>query len=238
MSTINNRKKYLVIIPAYNEAGAIFNTVKDIEKNAKSFDYVVINDCSKDNTKKILEENNINHINLSINSGIGAAVQTGYQYAREYGYEAAVQVDGDGQHSASYLEKMAEILEKDNVDMVIGSRFIEKSGFQSTGLRRVGIKFFTLWIKLLTGQIVTDPTSGMRLCKKEIVNLFAEDYPKDYPEPETVVSVLKLGYKVKDMPVKMKERQSGTSSISLKKAVYYMIKVPLACLFAAIRKKM
>lgn len=236
MVDINNRKKYLVIIPAYNEEGAILDTVKDIERNAKSFDYIVINDCSVDNTKKILEDNNLNHINLSINSGIGAAVQTGYQYAREYHYMAAVQIDGDGQHKASYLEIMAKTMEEEHVNMVIGSRFIENEGFQSTGLRRIGIKFFTWWIKLLTGQLVTDPTSGMRLCDNKIIDIFASYYPKDYPEPETVVSVLKLGYTIKDIPVEMKERQSGKSSISLNKAVYYMIKVPLACLFAALRK--
>jgi hypothetical protein len=118
--------------------------------------------------------------------------------------------------------------------MVIGSRFIEKNGFQSTGLRRVGIRFFTWLIKILTGATVTDPTSGMRIVDRKIIAIFAEDYPKDYPEPETAVTIVKRGGKILEIPVEMKARESGVSSISLRRSVYYMIKVPLACFMAAI----
>ncbi|MBQ1821871.1 MAG: glycosyltransferase family 2 protein [Lachnospiraceae bacterium] len=230
----DEKKKRLVIIPAYNEEGAILKTVRDIEAKAGSFDYVVINDCSKDHTRQILEENGLNHVNLPMNSGIGAAVQTGYIYAAENGYEMAIQVDGDGQHDAAFLERMAEILEESDANMVIGSRFIKNEGFQSTGLRRLGIRFFTWWIKRLTGEVVTDPTSGMRLADRKVIELFAKDYPRDYPEPETAVTVLKAGYKIKEIPVEMRARESGKSSISMKKSIYYMIKVPLACLVAAV----
>ncbi|MBQ1548061.1 MAG: glycosyltransferase family 2 protein [Lachnospiraceae bacterium] len=229
----SDRRKCLVIIPAFNEAGAILNTVRDIEKNAPSFDYVVINDNSFDGTREILEENSINHVDLPINSGIGAAVQTGYLYASRYGYTAAIQVDGDGQHDAAFLEEMASALYESDAGMVIGSRFIEKDGFQSTGLRRVGIRFFTGLIKLLTGAKVTDPTSGMRIVGKDIIDIFAFDYPKDYPEPETAVVILKKGYKIKEIPVKMKKRETGKSSISPIRSIYYMVKVPLACILAA-----
>ena len=229
-----NRKKGLVIIPAYNEQGAIAKTVENIVKNAPSFDYIVINDCSKDNTKQILSENGFNYIDLPINLGIGGAVQTGYLYAARHGYECAVQMDGDGQHDAAFLEEMLKHLESGEADMIIGSRFLKKEGFQSSTLRRMGIRFYTRLIKLLTGSTVTDPTSGMRLANQKVIQLFAENYPKDYPEPETAVTILKKGLCIKEIPVKMLARTSGESSISMKKSVYYMLKVTIACCIAAL----
>ena len=144
--------KKLIIIPAYNESESIEKTVRDIIENAPSFDYVVINDCSTDNTRQICEDNGFNIVNLPVNLGIGGAVQTGYLYAERYGYDIAVQVDGDGQHDAKFLGEMADYLEKNDLDMVIGSRFIEKQGFQSSKARRIGINYFTGLIKLCTGQ--------------------------------------------------------------------------------------
>ena len=199
-------------------------------------DYVIINDCSLDSTRKICEEKGYNIVNLPINLGIGGAVQTGYRYALENDYDVAVQVDGDGQHDPEFLNIMAEYLEKENLDMVIGSRFIEKEGFQSSKLRRIGIVFFSVLIKTLTGVKITDPTSGLRMAGKNVIALFAEDYPRDYPEPESVVTVIRRGMKVEEIPVVMKEREGGVSSISLKKSVYYMIKVTLAILIERIRK--
>ena len=153
------KSKKLVIIPAYNESESIRDTVKEIISKAPDFDYVVINDCSTDNTLQILIDEGFNYLDLPVNLGIGGAVQAGYRYAEENGYEIAVQVDGDGQHNPEYLGKMAEELESSGADMVIGSRFIEKEGFQSSALRRVGIKYFTGLIKIVTGKTVTDPTS-------------------------------------------------------------------------------
>ena len=230
---ITDGLKGLVIIPAYNEEGAIIDTVANIRKNAPRFDIIVINDCSNDNTRKLLEKNNISHINLPMNLGIGGAVQTGYIYAEKHGYDVAVQMDGDGQHDASYLNDMLAVMKQKKADMVIGSRFIENKGFQSSSLRRVGINFFTGWIRKLTHQTITDPTSGMRMVNRRIIELFAEDYPKDYPEPETVVTILKNGYSISEVPVVMKARTSGESSISMRKSVYYMFKVSIACLMAA-----
>ena len=211
--------KKLIIIPAYNEESNIEKTVSAIQKNAQGFDYVIINDCSLDSTRKICEEKGYNIVNLPINLGIGGAVQTGYRYALENDYDVAVQVDGDGQHDPEFLNIMAEYLEKENLDMVIGSRFIEKEGFQSSKLRRIGIVFFSVLIKTLTGVKITDPTSGLRMAGKNVIALFAEDYPRDYPEPESVVTVIRRGMKVEEIPVVMKEREGGVSSISLKKSV-------------------
>ena len=228
--------KKLIIIPAYNEQESIKKTVEDIMEKAPHFDYIVINDCSTDKTKEICETEEFNVIHLPVNLGIGGAVQTGYLYAARNGYDIAVQVDGDGQHDPQFLSKMADYMEAEHADMVIGSRFIDKEGFQSSGARRVGIKYFTMLIKLLTGTKITDPTSGLRMVNREIIEFFAEEYPKDYPEPESVVAILRRKKKVLEIPVIMRERGGGVSSISMKKSVYYMIKVSLAILIERIRK--
>ena len=227
--------KRLVIIPAYNEEGNIIKTVTDVQEHAPSFDYIIINDCSTDNTLRICKERGYEVLNLPCNMGIGGGVQTGYIYAQRNGYDYAVQFDGDGQHNAAYLEEMAEKMEDENLDMLIGSRYIKKEGFQSSGARRMGIKYFTGLIKLVTGTIITDPTSGMRMVGSEVIEMFAKEYPKDYPEPESVVTLLKKGKKVKELPVTMNAREEGVSSISPLKAVYYMVKVSLAILIAAVR---
>lgn len=228
--------KKLIIIPAFNEEGNLEKTIKDIKDNAPGFDYVIINDCSTDKTLEMCRRHGFSYLNLPVNLGIGGAVQTGYRYAYYHGYDIAVQFDGDGQHSASHLEDMVTTLIDTESDMVIGSRFIEKEGFQSSGLRRIGIKYFTGLIKLLTGKKITDPTSGMRMVNKKLLEKFTDEYPKDYPEPESVVTILSEKYKVTEIPVVMNEREEGVSSISLKKSVYYMIKVSFAILIARMKK--
>ena len=228
--------KKIIIIPAYNEEENIEKTVNAIQKSAQGFDYVIINDCSIDNTRKICEEKGFNIVNLPINLGIGGAVQTGYKYAYENGYDVAVQVDGDGQHDPEFLSTMAEYLIEHRVDMVIGSRFIEKKGFQSSITRRMGIKFFSGLIKVLTGKTITDPTSGLRMIGRNVMEIFSQDYPRDYPEPESIVAVLRKNMKIEEIPVVMLERQGGVSSISPKKSIYYMVKVTLEILIERMRK--
>lgn len=225
--------KKLAIIPAYNEAGNIEKTVNDILQNAPGFDYVIINDHSRDNTLEICKANGFHVIDLPVNLGIGGGVQTGYMYAYRNGYDFAVQFDGDGQHNAAYLEDMARQMEEEELDMLIGSRYITREGFQSTGLRRLGIRYFTGLIKLVTGAKITDPTSGMRMVNRKVMGQFAANYPKDYPEPESVVTLLKQKARVSECAVIMNERKEGVSSISPLKAVYYMIKVTIAILIAA-----
>lgn len=227
--------KNLVIIPAYNEEDNIVHTVEAIMKYAPEFDYIVVNDCSTDATRSICEENGYNLLNLAVNLGIGGAVQTGYKYAEENDYDYAIQVDGDGQHDPRCLNEMLAYINSNKVDMVIGSRFINKEGFQSSGIRRAGIKYFTWLIQLLTGVKITDPTSGLRLINKPVIGMFAKDYPKDYPEPESIVAVLKKNKTVKELPVIMNERVGGVSSISPFNSIYYMIKVTIAILMEKIR---
>ena len=228
--------KSIVIIPAYNEEKSIVKTVNDIKENAKGFDYVIVNDCSTDRTLEICKENNLCVLNLPINLGIGGAVQTGYLYAYKNGYDYAVQFDGDGQHDAKFLGEMRDYMESYDVDLLIGSRFIEKEGFQSSGLRRFGIKYFSHLIKLLTGVRITDPTSGMRMANRSVMEIYANCYPKDYPEPESAVAILNVGKKIEEYPVVMREREEGVSSISPIRSVYYMIKVTLAILVEALRR--
>lgn len=227
--------KALIIVPAYNEEANIEKTIENIKSEVPEFDHVVINDCSVDSTREICEKNGYNVVSLPINLGIGGAVQTGYLYAWSHGYDYAVQVDGDGQHDPAFLRLMLETIQNEKLDMVIGSRFIEKKGFQSSVARRFGIRFFQVLIAILTGRKITDATSGLRMVNREIIGMFAQNYPRDYPEPETIVAVLKAGYKVKEIPVIMREREGGVSSISGKKAVYYMVKVSLAILIECLR---
>ncbi len=228
--------KKLVIIPAFNEQDSIVQTVENIRECAPDFDYLVVNDGSTDNTLAVCRKAGIPCLKLPVNLGIGGTVQAGYLYGVRHGYDLAVQIDGDGQHNAAYLDMMARELEDKKVDMVIGSRFITKEGFQSSSLRRVGIRHFSMLIRFLTGAVITDPTSGMRMVNREVMKVYSRDYPKDYPEPESAVQILTRGYKILEVPVIMNERSGGVSSINLKNSVYYMIKVTLSMIIAKFRK--
>lgn len=226
--------KVLIIIPAYNEAENIERVVDNIVENFPQYDYVVVNDGSRDNTRDVCKKRGYQFLNLSINLGIGGAVQTGYKYAKDKGYDVAVQIDGDGQHDISYLEKMLPYLENGEADIVIGSRFIEKEGFQSSAARRTGIKILSGLIFICTGCKIKDVTSGFRAVNKRFIKIYAENYPNDYPEPEAIVSAVMHGGTIKECPVIMRERENGTSSINFVKSIYYMIKVTLAILVCRI----
>lgn len=222
--------KCLIIIPAYNEAENIEKVVNNLIMNYPQYDYVIVNDGSRDNTEKICLQNHYEVLNLPINLGIGGAVQTGYCYARDNDYDMAVQIDGDGQHDVAFLEGMMKLIEDGQADVVIGSRFVEKEGFQSSKLRRTGISFLSGLARILTGVKVKDITSGYRLVNRRFIQIFAQDYPSDYPEPEAVVIAAVHGGRIAEYPVVMRERENGESSITFKRSVYYMIKVTLAML--------
>ena len=226
--------KTLVIIPCYNEQDSIVKVVDNLKKNAPDVDYLIVNDCSTDNTEKILKENGYNYINNPINLGIGGGVQAGYKYAMQYGYDIAVQMDGDGQHDPKYLNAVIEPVAQGKYDMAIGSRFIEKEGFQTSFMRRIGINIISAFIFVLTGKRVKDTTSGFRACNKKLIDFFAANYADDYPEPEAIMACLACGYSVGEVAVVMEERQGGVSSISSFKSAYYMIKVCLALIVGRI----
>ncbi len=228
------KKKTLIIIPAYKEADNIEKLINSIVKSCPQYDYVIVNDGSKDATRSICQKNGYNFIDLPFNLGIGGAVQTGYKYAEREGYEIAVQIDGDGQHDVLQLDKVIEPLLHGEADIVIGSRFIEKEGFQSSSVRRLGIFFLSGLIYVCTGKKVLDVTSGYRAVNSKFIKIYAESYPGDYPEPEAIVSAIMHMGKIMEIPVVMKERQAGTSSIRAWKSVYYMIKVTLAIIICRI----
>ena len=229
--------KILVIIPAYNEQDSIINVINKLKNDCPRADYVVINDCSKDNTLSVLKENNTSFVNLPINLGIGGGVQTGDNSALENGYDIAIQIDGDGQHDTAYLDKVIAPIEEGVADIAIGSRFIDKEGFQSSGMRRAGIKFLSALIKICCGTKVRDVTSGFRAVNRKYIKMYAYDYPTDYPEPEAIVQASVDGARIAEVPVIMKERETGQSSIYAWKSIYYMIKVSLAIIICRISKR-
>lgn len=230
-------KRVLIIIPAYNEEACIRDVVLELRRVCPQYDYVVINDASTDGTLAVLRDNGFNYINLPSNLGIGGNVQTGYLYAIERGYDVAVQMDGDGQHLPECLPAIVEPVLRGECDMCVGSRFIEKQGFQTSAMRRFGILFLRTVLRLTCGVRVTDVTSGFRACSRRLTAIYAQNYAQDYPEPEAIMIAVMSGCTVREAPVRMRERQGGTSSISPFKSVYYMIKVTLAILLARFTTK-
>lgn len=228
-------EKILIIIPAYNEEKSILKTYKEIEKynkkNHTKYDCIVINDGSTDQTEKILKDNDIPHICLPANLGIGGAVQTGYRYAMYNEYDIAIQYDGDGQHDINYVKDIVKPIIEDKADFVIGSRFVENvSEFRTSKSRRIGINIISFFIKMVTGKKLYDITSGFRAANKDIIKIFAKYYPQEYPEPITNAKIEKSKFRVEEIAVNMRERSEGKSSIHSWKNAYYMINVCLAIL--------
>ncbi|MBU9889689.1 MAG: glycosyltransferase family 2 protein [Candidatus Omnitrophica bacterium] len=231
--------KILIIIPAFNEAGSIRRLLEEIQAACPHADCVVINDGSSDGTAEEAREAGAPVANLPFNLGIGGAVQTGYQIAHERDYDIAVQVDGDGQHDPAFIGSLiVPILEK-KLDLCIGSRFLEQdaSSFRSTAPRRIGISFFCQLLRFLTGLYLTDPTSGFRATGKTLNGIFARYYPVDFPEPEAIKIAKRHSMRIGEVPVRMRTRQSGRSSIRYLATLYYMIKVTFAILLDLLKKK-
>ena len=235
--------KILLIIPSYNEEDNvldIYNKILDYNKKKKSnYDLIVINDGSIDKTEEICIKNNIPHITLINNLGIGGAVQTGYKYAYNNNYDIAVQFDGDGQHDINYVKDIIKPIVDGKADMVIGSRFINKdsSDFKSTKSRQFGIKIISFFIKLVSGKKICDTTSGFRAVNKKLIKQFSINYPVEYPEPVSTTNVVKSGFRVSEVAVSMNKRENGKSSIHTWKNIYYMINVILSILFVRVRYK-
>lgn len=225
-----------VVVPAYNESGNIKKVVNEIKALPFNITVVVVNDCSTDDTYVQAEKENVTVLNLPFNLGIGGAVQTGIQFAQDNDFDIAVQVDGDGQHDVAFLKNLIEPIINNEYDFVIGSRFIPPYlGYQSSFVRRIGINFFAVLLSLITDYKITDPTSGFRAMNKNVIKLFAENYPTDYPEPEAIVLAGQHKIRLLEVPVQMRKRNAGASSIRYLKTLYYMIKVTLAVLIARIK---
>jgi glycosyltransferase involved in cell wall biosynthesis len=232
--------KHLAIVPAYNEADAIRATVDDLRRHAPDFDVVVVDDGSTDATSQAARRAGAAVIRHPINLGIGGAVQSGYQYALEQGYDVAVQFDGDGQHDARHIHELLAQLRSDrSLNMVTGSRFLvrENGGYRSSIPRRLGIRTFSRILSMIVGRTVTDPTSGFRMVDGQGIELFAKDYPHDYPEVEAVLLLHFHQLRGAEMPVRMRARTTGVSSINSTRSVYYMVKVLLAIFVGLLRAR-
>ncbi len=231
--------KRLAILPAFNESGAVAATVAEIFEHAPEYDVLVVDDGSTDATTDRARTAGARVITLPFNLGIGGAVQTGYQYADDNGYAIAVQVDADGQHDPRHITDLEDVLRGDReLNMVTGSRFLTRGdGFRSSASRRVGIRIFARVLSMVVGQPVTDPTSGFRMVDRKGIELFARDYPRDYPEVEAVLLLHFHRLRSREVPVRMRERLTGVSSINASRSAYYMIKVLLAVFVGLLRTR-
>ena len=222
--------KTLIIVPAYNESRNLPHVIAALRESAPTCDVCVVDDGSTDDTAKVAARLGVTVLRSPLNLGIGGAVQLGYLWAHTHDYDAAVQIDGDGQHDPRYLPEVLAPLAEQRADVVIGSRFLEAGGFRSTALRRTGIQYLSWMLRLRCGVLATDPTSGYRAAGKRAIALFARSYPSDYPEPEAIALAVRQGLRVQDIPMKMKPRQHGESSINWWRTGYYLVKVSLALL--------
>lgn len=231
-------KRILIIVPAYNEERNITATINEIFGEQLPVSIVVINDGSWDQTSHQANQCGVFVIDLPFNLGIGGAVQTGFKFALKNDYDVAVQIDGDTQHDVSYLPALLSPLIKDEADMTIGSRFLPPYlGYRSSLIRRIGIHFFAWLISGITSTKVTDPTSGFRAYNKNMISLFAQYYPHDFPEPEAIAVASRYKARVLEVPVKMRKRPSGISSIRYLRTFYYMVKVTFAIFLDKLKDK-
>lgn len=234
-------EKLLIVIPAFNEEGNIGATIREIKSIktiALNYTIVVVNDGSKDKTAHEANDAGASVISLPFNLGIGGAVQTGFRFAQENGFDYMIQIDGDGQHDPQYVKNILDPVMAKQTDLAIGSRFLPPyTGYQSSFVRRIGINFFAHLISFLSDAKVTDPTSGFRCFNRRLIEVFSRYYPQDFPEPEAIVVAKRYGAKVIEVPVVMRKRSAGHSSIRYLKTLQYMIKVTLAILLDKLKKK-
>jgi glycosyltransferase involved in cell wall biosynthesis len=232
------KPRTLVLIPAYNEADSITHVINSTRQHLPDAAIVVVNDGSTDETGAIAESAGVLVLHMPFNVGIGASVQTGFIFAYEQGYAVVVRSDGDGQHDPADLPRLVDALDMGDADMIVGTRFVEDRGYHTPLPRRLGILLLARLISAITGQPVTDPTSGFAAFNRDAIRLFAQVYPYDYPEPEGWVVAHRAGLRIREIPVTMKPRFGGRSSITSLRAIYYMIKVTLAILIGLLRRPM
>jgi glycosyltransferase involved in cell wall biosynthesis len=226
----------LALVPAFNEAGSIGAVIDEIRDFDAAFDILVVDDGSHDDTRDVAVRHGAQVVTLPFNLGIGAAVQTGLRLAAARGYDLVVRIDGDGQHDPVQISQLLPPVLAGEVDICVGSRFVEAGGYQSSLTRRLGIRVLARTVSLLTRQRITDPTSGFQALNRKAIELFAVDYPHDYPEVEAAILLHKHRLRLAEVPVTMRERATGVSSIGALSAVYYMFKVLLAVLIGMLRR--
>jgi glycosyltransferase involved in cell wall biosynthesis len=226
----------IAIVPALNEADSIGGVIDELRAFDPGFDVVVVSDGSVDRTAEVAAEHGARVVRLPFNLGIGGAVQTGFRYAWENGYELAVRCDGDGQHDPGELPKVLAPVLAGDADIVVGTRFGSDDGYRSSAARRAGIRLLAAVVSVIARQRVTDTTSGFQALNRKALALFAADYPHDYPEVEGMVMTIKHRLRLKEVPVRMREREHGRSSITALRSIYYMAKVLLALFVGLFRR--
>jgi glycosyltransferase involved in cell wall biosynthesis len=234
-SQIRSQKRVLAVIPAYNEEQTIAAVISEINEHLPDAKIIVIDDSSTDTTLQAAEELGVAVIRLPINLGIGGAVQTGFLYAAQHGWDYVLQIDGDGQHPASEAHKILDIVTSGEADVAVGSRFLERGGSRSTASRRLGIRLLRYMSRMTSGVSIMDCTSGFRAYNRRAVAFLEDFYPSDYPEVETITRLARNGFRIAEVSVTMRERQGGRSSIKLTGALYYMVKVTLASFISRFR---
>jgi glycosyltransferase involved in cell wall biosynthesis len=230
-------RKRLAIVPAYNEELNVSFVVEAIHRNAPDFDVLVVDDGSTDATAERARVAGAEVLVHPFNLGIGGAMQSGYRYACDQGYQEAIQVDSDGQHDPAEIATLRQAMREHEVDMAWGSRFLEQKGYRASFARRFGISLFSVVLSAVCRQRVTDPTSGFRLCNRRAIELFARDYPHDYPEVESILMIHAHRLRAREVPVKMHPRRDGRSSITSGESIYYMVKVLLAIFVGLFRRR-
>lgn len=226
----------LVIVPAYNEQESLPGVIQDLRENVPAADILVVSDGSTDATVRTASGYGVKVVELPFNLGIGGAMQTGFMYAKEHGYDVAIQFDGDGQHLAAEMKKILEPMQAGNADLVIGSRFLNSGDYKAPLFRKTGIFIFSTMLSRILGMEVTDSTSGFRAANRQVIEFFSDGYPEDYPEVESLVLLHRKRLRMVEVPVTMRERTGGRSSITPLRSVYYMIKVLLAILIDLLKK--
>jgi glycosyltransferase involved in cell wall biosynthesis len=230
------RLRCIAIIPAFNEEGSLGQVIAEIRASEPDLEIVVLDDASTDSTVRVAGSAGVPVVRLPFNVGIGGAVQTGYQYALEHGFDVAIQVDGDGQHYPREIGQVLAPIFEEQADLAVGTRFAKGGGYRGTRLRRVGIRIFARVVSLMVGQRVSDTTSGFRAVNRKALRLFAAQYPHDYPEVESIVLLSRHGLRMVEVPVQMRVREAGNSSITTLRSGYYMIKVLLALFIGLFRR--
>jgi glycosyltransferase involved in cell wall biosynthesis len=228
--------KALIIVPAYNEEESLPGVIRDLRENIRFADILVVNDGSRDETARTARNMDVAVLSLPFNLGIGGAMQAGYLYAEQGGYDIAVQFDGDGQHLAQEIEKLLRPVQEGSADLVVGSRFLNRGQYTATAFRKIGIWIFSSVLSRILGMPVTDSTSGFRAANRRVIEFFSRTYPDDYPEVEALVLLHKKKLRISEVPVSMRERTRGRSSITPIRSVYYMIKVLLAIFIDLLKK--
>jgi len=227
--------RILIIVPAHNEAASLAGVIADVRSHLDA-DIVVVDDGSSDGTSRIALDEDVELLRLPFNLGIGATMQAGFEFARQEDYDVAVQVDGDGQHDAAWLEKLLKPVIDGESDIAVGSRYLVDSGYDGSSGRRAGTALFSKILSLILRQKITDATSGFRAMNRKLIEQFADEYPRDYPEVEALLLVHMARYRIMEIPVEMRPRAGGRSSINFFRSVYYMVKVLLALAVVASRR--